>query len=128
MPVDDHRSLPSPHEGRRDGPEVVPLPLVHEGLVAARRAVPEAEVLAHDDLADVKPVDEHPVDELLGIHRGHGVVEVQDVDRIGTRSHQQLDAVRHRRQRRRRVPGPTTAAGCGSNVIATRGTPRASAR
>ena len=104
MPVDDHRSLPSPTRGAAMARKSCRSPSVHEGLVAARRAMPEAEVLAHDDLADVEPVDQHPVDELLGIHRGHRLVEVQDVDSIGTRRHQQLDAVRHRRQRRRRVP------------------------
>jgi hypothetical protein len=64
--------------------------LVLEGGERAGRSMAEAEVGAHDDLADVQAVDQHPVDEVLRAHGRHLRGEVQDVDDVGARLDQQV--------------------------------------
>ena len=81
-------------ERRGDRPEAVPVPLRHEGVDGSRRTVAEAEVLAHDDLPHVQPVDQHPVDELLRIHAS--------------------TSPRRSAGRRRRLPQRPGAARCGA--------------
>ena len=91
MRVEDTASRPSP---------VRPTPTTSKPYVAAEAAeeldvapaaVPEVEVLAHDDQAGRQLVDEHLLDEVLGRLLGPGQVEGDDHGAVDAAVGQQLE-------------------------------------